>query len=83
MKAYSILLQHNNNIICQVFLAIHNFLPKFSYVLNLPSHFLKKWQLHATSKRQAFTNCVHGYNGALNVQTNSVTRAQKFVHSID
>ena len=32
---------------------------------------------------QVFTNCEHCYDCAHNVQTNSITRAQKFLHGID
>ena len=36
-----------------------------------------------TRMPQTFTNCVHGYDCARNVHTDSVTRTQKFVHGIN
>ena len=33
--------------------------------------------------KQAFTNCVHGYDRARNVHANGITRTRKFVHVID
>ena len=41
LKANLILLSYNNFTICQVFVDINNFLPKFYFVLNLSSCFSK------------------------------------------
>ena len=48
------------------------------YELNFDSHIpgLNKNPSCRINGLQAFTNCVHGYDGARNVYTNGVTRAR-------
>ena len=79
MKAYSILLQYNNVTICQVFIAIYIILPKF-LMCWIYLHISFKMAALSTSKDQAFTNCMHGYNRIHNVHTQCYMCTKMVLH---
>ena len=79
MKAYSILLQYNNVTICQVFIAIYIILPKF-LMCWIYLHISFKMAALSTSKHQAFTNCMHGYNRIHNVLTQCYMCTKMVLH---
>ena len=67
-------------------LVTYTFLTYFTAAFLVTGATSKTFQQSGLGKiytEQAFRNCMHGYDRTRKVHTNGVTRARKFVHSID